>query len=151
MNSQAVETVKGFVAALEARDWHRVARHVTGDFVFSGPPQPLRNDGFLALMRALGTALPDWSFNLHDVQHDPGGTVSAKMQITGTHTGPLALPMFGLPEIPASGKRVSLPEDRVEFVPAADNIAAIAIIPAPGGGIAGLLEQLGARLPEQRA
>jgi predicted ester cyclase len=150
MSKQAIETVQRFIAALEARDWRAVARHLTGDFVFSGPPQPLRRDGFLALMKALGNALPDWSFNLHDIQYAAGGTVSAKMRITGTHTARLALPMPGLPPLPPTGKKVALPEECVEFVPAGDKVAAFAIIPVPGGGISGLLRQLGAELPVQQ-
>jgi len=146
MSTRGIKAVEGFIAALEAKDWRQVSRYLTGDFIFSGPPQPLRRDGYLALLKALGTALPDLAFHLHDVEPDPGGTVTAKIQITGTHTNPLTLPGAHIPAILPTGKQITLPEERVEFVPAGDKIAAIAIFPAPGGGIPGLLEQLGARV-----
>ena len=57
-------------------------------------------------MQAVVTAMPDWAFNITDIQED-GDKVTLKSHITGTHTGLLELP--GMPPIPATGKKVALP------------------------------------------
>ncbi len=67
----------------------------------------------------------------------------AAVQITGTHTRDLVLPVPGMPPIPATGKRVSLPEEHITFTFKGDTLASLTSDNVPGGGIPGLLAQIG--------
>ena len=138
-----VDIVQAFSDALEAKDFNKAASYLADDFVFVGPaPQPLGKQEFLAVQRACEEAFPDWSFNSHD-EVEQGDRVVAAVQITGTHTRDLVLPIPGLPPIPATGKRVSLPEEHITFTFKGDTIASLTSDNVPGGGIPGLLAQIG--------
>ena len=142
-----VDTVKAFSEALEARDFNRAASYLADDFVFAGPvPQPIGKQEFLAVQSAFEDAFQDWSFNSHD-EVEQGDKVVAAVQITGTHTHDLVLPMPGMPTIPATGKRVSLPEEHLTFTFKGDKIASLTSDNVPGGGVPGVLAQIGIPLP----
>jgi predicted ester cyclase len=145
----ATETVKAFSEALEARDFAKVATYLSDDFTLSGPtPQPVGKNEFIAIQSAFMNAFPDWSFNLSHME-EQGDKTNATVQITGTHTQTLAVP--GLPPIPATGKKVSLPEEHLVFTFKADKIANLSSDEVPGGGIAGVLQQIGVTLPAPQA
>jgi hypothetical protein len=141
------ETVKAFSAALEARDFDRAASYLTDDFVFRGPvPQPISKQEFIAIQSAFENAFEDWSVNSRDeVEQDD--TVIAAVQITGTHTRDLVLPMPGMPPILATNKRVSLPVEHITFTFKSDKIASLTSDNVPGGGVPGVLQQIGVPLP----
>jgi predicted ester cyclase len=141
------EIVQAFSAALEAHDFEKAASYLSDDFVLSGPiPQPLGKQEFIAVQSAFENAFEDWSFNSHD-EVEQGDKVIAAVQITGTHTRDLVLPMPGMPAIPASHKKVSLPEEHLEFTFEGDKIASLASDNVPGGGVPGVLQQIGVPLP----
>lgn len=142
-----IETAKAFSAALEARDFDMAASYLADDFVFSGPvPQPLGKQEFIAVQSAFEDAFQDWSFNSHD-EVEQGDKVVAAVQITGTHTRDLVLPMPGMPPIPATNKRVSLPVEHITFTFRGDKIASLTSDNVPGGGVPGVLQQIGVPLP----
>ena len=141
------ETIKAFSAALEAREFERAASCLADDFIFSGPvPQPIGKQEFIAIQSAFENAFEDWSFNSHD-EVEQGDKVVAAVQITGTHTRDLILPMPGMPTIPATNKKVSLPEEHLEFTFKGDKIASLTSDNVPGGGVPGVLQQIGVPLP----
>jgi predicted ester cyclase len=142
-----VDTVRAFSDALEARDFDKAAAYLTDDFVFAGPvPQPVGKREFIAVQSAFEDAFQDWSFNSHD-EVERGDQVTAAVQITGTHSRDLVLPIPGMPTIPATGKRVSLPEEHITFTFKGDKIASLTSDNTPGGGVPGILAQLGVPLP----
>jgi len=105
------ETIKAFSAALEAREFEKAASFLADEFVFTGPvPQPIGKHEFIAIQNAFESAFEDWSFNSHD-EVEQGDKVIAAVQITGTHTRDLVLPMPGMPTIPATNKKISLLEE----------------------------------------
>jgi predicted ester cyclase len=142
-----IETIKAFSAALEAREFEEAASYLADDFVFSGPvPEPIGKQEFIAIESAFENAFEDWSFNSHDeVEH--GDKVVAAVKITGTHSHDLVLPMPGVPTIPATHKKVSLPEEHLEFTFKGDKIASLTSDNVPGGGVPGVLQQIGVPLP----
>jgi len=71
--------------------------------------------------------------------------VIAKSHITATHTGVLALP--GLPPIPATGKKVALPEEVQTYTVKNGKMASLTTDGNPQAGIPGMLAQLGVPLP----
>jgi len=140
------EIVQTFITALQAGDMETAAQYMTDDFVFEGwTPQALNKGEFLALQSELHAAMPDYAFNLSDMR-EQNGVVRALMQITGTQTRPLNLPMFGI-HVPYTGVSVILPQEHVEFVLADGKVAQMRVETKPGGGLAGLLQQIGAELP----
>ena len=140
------ETIKAFSAALEARDFEKAASYLSDDFVVRGPvPQPIGKQEFIAVQSAFENAFEDWSFNSHD-EVEQGDKAIAAVQITGTHTRDLVLPIPGMPTIPATHKKVSLPEEHLEFTFKGDKIVALTSDNVPGGGVPGVLQQIGVPL-----
>ena len=141
------EITQAFSAALEARDFDKAASYLSDDFVLRGPTtQPIGKQEFITVQSAFEDAFQDWSFNSHD-EVEQGDKVFAAVQITGTHTRDLVLPMPGVPPIPATNKEVSLPVEHLTFTFKGDKIASLTSDNVPGGGIAGVLQQIGVPLP----
>src|SRR5579884_1831364 len=145
MNS--TEIVQTFITALQWGDMEEAVEWMADDFVLSGwTPRPLNRGEFLAMHSTLKDAMPDYSFHLNDVQERDGG-VEALIQITGTQMRDLALPMFGVPLIRYTGIDVVLPQVRTTFSLEGDKIKEMRVESVPGGGLAGLLQQIGTELP----
>lgn len=139
------EIISAFSAAMEANDFEQAGTYLDEAFTLSGPaPQPVGKHEFLAMQSAFQRAFPDWKFNLHDAE-EQGDIVTGAVQITGTHTEDLVLP--GMPPIPATHKKVSLPEEHLMFTFKGDRIASLASDNVPGGGIPGVLQQIGVPIP----
>lgn len=143
----ALDVVKAGFAAAEAHDWKKFESYVADDFVFSGAtPQPVGKKEFVGLQMALEEAMPDWNFNAANFKEN-GDKVTVDMRITGTQTKDLSLPMPGFPKIPASNKKVSLPPQPGTFTVKDGKLASLAVQDAPGGGLPGILAQLGVKMP----
>lgn len=142
-----VETVQAVLAAIEANDWERARGYLADDFIFGGAvPEPVGPDAWLGVHRALGAAMPDFSFNARGL-HEENGQIAGQLQITGTQTRELALTALGIPVIQPTGKRVSLPTENITATTRGDKIATIMVSKVAGGGLPGILAQLGAALP----
>jgi hypothetical protein len=76
-----------------------------------------------------------------------GNRVRATIQITDTHTNDFQVLLFGFPPIPATNNSVLLPEEHWEYAVKGNKIAFIREEQVSGGGIAGILEQLGVDIP----
>ena len=143
----ATEIVKTLITALQSRDMDVAANTMSDDFVVHGwTPFPLDQEKFLATQSALLDAIPDFSYNLSDV-HKAGDEVEALIQVTGTQTDDLILPMHGMPPFPATGLAIDLPQVKVRFVLKDHKVSEMNIETVAGGGLAGLLQQVGTELP----
>jgi predicted ester cyclase len=141
----AADIVTRGMRAWEQNDEATLSSLVNDDFVLSGPvPQPLGKHEFIGMMKAMLAAFPDFKFN-GVVAEERGDTVVVKSHITGTHTGTLVLP--GLPPIPATGKKVSQPEEQQEFTLVNGKLSKLTTDARPDAGIPGMLAQLGTPLP----
>jgi hypothetical protein len=130
-------------AAFEASQFEKAAGYFADNFVLSGPtPQPIGKKEFVALQSGLIQAIPDWKFNPHNF-HTQGDTVTVVMQITGTHTRTLPSLMPGAPEVPATGKHFSLPEEPSRATVKNGQITSFSADQVPGGGVMGIFQQLG--------
>jgi len=148
----AVDIVKDFMIALEAKEFDKAASYLSDEFVFSGwTPQPLDKDQFITVMRELKAGLPNLSYHfqavkdVHDLEQED--SVKAAIQMTGTQTDGFILPPLGLPPIPQMARTVSLPEEQWNFTLQGGKIVRIMVHRVPGGGIQGLLQQLGIDVP----
>ncbi len=143
----AMDVVKEGLAATEAGDFGKLDSLVADDFVFAGPvPEPVGKREFMGLQMALLKAMPDWKFNAKDMKEN-GDQVSMMLQVSGTQTGELQLPMPGMPAIPPSGKRVELPFEPSTFTVKNGKLARLDVESSAGGGLMGILSQLGVNMP----
>jgi predicted ester cyclase len=140
------EIVKTGMKAWESNDVQTLSDLVADDFVLTGPvPQPVGKQEFIGLMRIIHAAMPDFAFNVSSFEGH-GDTVIAKSRITATHTGVLALP--GMPPIPATGKKVALPEEVQTYTLKNGKLQSLITDARPDAGIPGMLAQLGVTIPQ---
>ena len=143
----ATEIVKTGWAAIERGDIPKASTYLAEDFQFSGPvPKPLHKQEFMKMMQALIAGVPDWKFNARNMEAH-GHTVEATVQPTGTHTRLLSGLMPGMPDAPPTGKSFKLSPEHVRITLRGDKILSIQTDPVPGGGIPGMLQQLGIVMP----
>jgi hypothetical protein len=140
-----VDVAKEVLTAIEQGDFERFDRQTTADCVVTGPtPEPLPKHAFIAIQSAVVRSIPDWNFNLSEI-HEEGDTIHVTVKATGTHTAELVIP--GLPPIPATNKAIKQPQEHIDLTFTGDKISNITLQQVPGGGIPGLLQQLGVALP----
>ncbi|MDQ2905321.1 MAG: nuclear transport factor 2 family protein [Chloroflexota bacterium] len=141
----AVETVKTFITALQSGDTEMIATIMADDFVARGlTDHELDKGTFLAMQSELLDAMPDLSYNLSEV-HAHEHLVQALIMINGTQSNDLTLPVFNV-QIPATGLAISLPQVPVEYILAGQQIKEMRVQAVQGGGLQGLLQQLGGEL-----
>ena len=142
----ALDIIKAGLAAIEAGDFKKLDGMVADDMVFAGPvPEPLGKREFIGVQTAMHVAMPDWKFNPSDFKEN-GDVVTVNFQITGTQTGELSLPMPGLPKLPPSGKKISLPKEQSTFTVKNGKLSRLDVTSTPGGGVMGILAQLGVKM-----
>jgi hypothetical protein len=140
------EFAKRALQAFCAGDTATLDQLTADDFIFSGPtPQPLGKAEFLGLCQANHAAFSDFDFNASDF-HEEGDVVTLNTAITATHTGPLAL-IPGVPAVPATGKRIQIPEERQTCTIREGKLTRLEIASPPGGGIPAAYAQVGSPLP----
>lgn len=140
------ELVQIGMKAWESNDADTLSPLVAEDFVMTGPtPQPLGKADFIGFMHVLLAALPDFAFNVSRFEEN-GDTVVTFAHISGTHKGTLALP--GLPPIPATGKKIALPEEVLTYTVKNGKLQSLVTDARPDAGVAGMLAQIGVALPQ---
>jgi predicted ester cyclase len=129
---------------LKARDVERIAGTVADDLALVLPARTLGKEQFLAMLRAVYAAFPDW----HYEQFAPemhGDVIAIKWRQGGTHHGTFAL--AGLAPGPVTGRTVQIPWHYFFYrVPGEQNVE-IRPEPVPGGAPRGILEQIGVAAP----
>jgi hypothetical protein len=114
------------------------------DFQLIGwTPKPLDKRGFLDTVHGLREGIPGLAFNLNDIEEQPQTIVTATIQITGQQTDSFILPALGTPPIPQLDGTVSMPKEPVEYAFKGSKISVMRVTRVDGGGIQGLLRQLG--------
>lgn len=146
--TSATETVNAFMQALEAKEFSRAANYLSDTLSFIGfTPRPLTKKQFVIVMEGLTEGFPNLSYNVYDVKEVDdtleGKRVRATVHITGTQVDSFVLPPLGLAPIPQTGRSISLPEETWEALIRDDVISTIRVDGVPGGGMEGLLNQLG--------
>lgn len=141
------DLVKTVLAAFESGDTKKAEGMLADDMVFAGPvPQPIGKREYVGLQSALIAAMPDWKTNPSDFK-EQGDQVMLKVHISGTHTKPLTLPAMGIQAMPATGKHVQLPYEPLTITFKDGKVTRIEAQHVEGGGVPGLLGQLGINLP----
>src|SRR5579872_6492305 len=144
---EATELVMTCITALQSGDIDMAAQYLADDFVLRGwTEQTIDKSQFLAMQSNLLAAMPDFSYNLSDV-YSAGQGVEALIQVRGTNLGDLDLTMLDIAPIQATGLAVELPQVPARFVTESDTVKEMAIETIAGGGLSGLLQQIGGELP----
>ena len=125
----------------------KVKAMLTADAMASGGvlPAPIPAMEAMKVMAGLTTAFPDLKFDIQQVTVN-GNQATVKAQWSGTNTGPLSLPMPGLPTIPATGKKVSVKDAYIVTVQG-NKVSHLQVESPADGGIPAALAQLGVKVP----
>ena len=149
MNSSTL--VKTCMSAMEAGDIRKTGTLLSEDFVFEGPvPKPIGKKEFLELMKALTNAIPDWAFNMSGLKEN-GNKVELDIHVTGNHTRELNLSFMGIPVAPVTRRSIKLPQEHITVSVKNDKLSGIQVKPVPGGGVEGILKQIGLEMMAEEA
>lgn len=142
-----LDVAKRAAALLEARDSKGFQSLMADDFVAKGPTLELTKQQVLSYLQIMFTAFPNHSFDFADFK-ESGDSIQCTSSETGTHTGVLDLNPLGISvSLPPTGKSFKMPKGVITFRVAEDKLTYYGEEAVKGGGLAGLLEQLGVKLP----
>jgi hypothetical protein len=142
-----LEVAKRFANLLESMDVKGLQVLLSDDFKAKGGTLELTKQQALGGLQILFTAFPDHSFGFSDFDEE-GDLVYCTGQETGTHNGVLDINPLGMPvRLPPTGKSFKLPKSKFTFCVTGDKVTYYSEEPMKGGGLAGILEQLGVKLP----
>jgi hypothetical protein len=140
----ADDTVRSFATAIDTNELETAADFLAADFIFSGWAQKSLNKAdFLSLISSLKEGIPGLSLNLHNVLESGQDTVTGTIHISGYQSSSFVISVLGTPPIPQMAKSVSLPTEEVTFHMKDNLITAFEVKHVEGGGIRGLVRQLG--------
>jgi predicted ester cyclase len=132
---------------IKLNDVNAAESYLTPDAVAAGGvlPQPIPAKEAISLMSALNTAFPDLKFDIQNVTVE-GDQATVQAIWSGTHNGPLNMPLPGMPSIPPTGKQVSVKDAYIVTVQG-DKVARIEVNSPSDGGIPAALRQIGVAVP----
>jgi ketosteroid isomerase-like protein len=121
-------------------DLDKAGQYMSDEFKFTGVgPKAFTKAETLGVWGVLRAAMPDFNHNLRNLR-ESGSIVYGTVEVTGTHKGTLAVPHG--PTIPASGRRVQNPLERVAITVRDGKVTEWAVESVPGGGIGGIIGQV---------
>jgi predicted ester cyclase len=128
-------------------DAEKMKAMVTADAMASGGvlPQPIPVMEAMKVMDGLTTAFHDLKFDVQQVTVN-GNQATVKAVWSGKNSGPLSIPMPGMPTIPATGKMVSVKDTYIITVQG-DKVSHMQVESPADGGIPAALAQLGVKAP----
>lgn len=145
------EIIKNTLSSIEEGNFAKAKENISNDFKFSGAvPNPVGVDEWLNLHRALNKAFPDLNFNLKNVKEVNSNSVKGTVSLSGTQKNELNVNIPGMKPIAATGKKIQLPEEPVEFTFENGKLTKLKVTPVAGGGVMGIYKQLGAEVPEMQ-
>ena len=143
----AIDIVRAFTTAIENNEKEETVKPLADDFLFSGwTPKPLDKADFITTFAELKSGIPGLMFNLHNLSEE-GNRVTGSIQIAGHQSDSFSIPPLSLPPVPQMARSISLPVEDVTFELADDKITRWSVHHVEGGGIKGLLHQLGFDAP----
>lgn len=144
-----VEVVEALFGALQQQDIELAASLLDDQFELVGLTSgPLQKEQFLALHSELQAAMPDLSYNLEGVhRQEDRDHVEGTIQLRGTHTDELSLPLYTMRSLPATGIAMALPQTTIHVQVDNDLVVLLRADVIAGGGLNGILQQLGSELP----
>lgn len=140
--------VEELFQAIEKNDFVKAESYFSKDFKITGvTPEPLGVKEFLGTHKALGTGIPDFRFN-YKIGEIKDNVVKAKVKLSGTHTKEMPAPVPMVEKIPATNKKIQMPEENLQITLKDNKISEINLEHIPGGGVEGILKQIGVDIPK---
>ncbi|RPJ25454.1 MAG: hypothetical protein EHM33_14540 [Chloroflexi bacterium] len=144
------EIVQALLDSVQRGDFQKVKFLLGSDCQFSGSvPEPIKGAAWMKMNRNLKKAFPnlDYHFHVDGVDGLDGGVVRISAELKGTHSGVLDLSPQGLGVTPATHKSFATPHEHCKVTIKYDKIASWVVEPIEGGGLTGILGQLGVTMP----
>ncbi len=125
----------------------KVKTMVTADAMASGGalPQATPLMESMKVTAGLFSAFPDLKFDIQNVTVR-GNQASLNVVWSGTNSGPLSLPIPGMPNLPPTGKKVSV-KDAYIITVQGEKVSHFEIVSPADGGIPAALAQMGVKMP----
>ena len=140
-------TVQTLLDAVQKGDFVKAKTLLTNDFQFSGPvPEPINGAQWMGMSANLKAAFPDLDYQFH-VEGANGDVVKISAQLKGTHTNALDITAMNMGVIPATKKSFTNAHEHGTVTVKGDKVSAWAVEPIQGGGLMGILSQLGVKVP----
>ena len=144
------EIVQALFDSVQRGDFQKARFLVSKDCQFrDGSAEPIKREAWMGIHRSLKKAFPnlDYHFHVDRVDGLDGGVVKISAELKGTHSGVLDLTCVGLGVTPATDKSFATPCEHGKVTIKGGKVAAWVVEPMEGGGLMGILGQLGIPVP----
>jgi len=144
------EIVQALFDAVQRGDFQKARFLVSNDCQFrDGSVEPIKREAWMRINKNLKKAFPnlDYHFHVDRVDGLDGGVVKISAELKGTHSGVLDLSPVGLGVTPATNKSFATPREHGRVTIKGDKVASWVVDRIEGGGLRGILGQLGIALP----
>ena len=141
------EIVQSLLDSVQRGDFEKAKSFLSNDYQFSGPvPEPINAETWMSINKNLKKAFPDLDYHFH-VDGVEGDVTKISAELKGTHKGALDLSPIGLGVTPATNKSFATPREHGEVTFKGDKIVSWVVQKIEGGGLMGILTQLGIAVP----
>ena len=141
------EIVQALLDSVQRGDFEKAKTLLSNDFQFSGPvPEPINRETWMGINKNLKKAFPNLDYHFH-VDGVDGDVIKISAELKGTHSGVLDLSPVGLGVIPATNKSFATPREHGKVTIKGDKVVSWVVDRIEGGGLMGILGQLGIAVP----
>lgn len=144
MSTPVPAILEEYILGLKAHDVARIASTMADDLVVISSGRTIARADFLPFLHALYAGFPDWNYD-HEPPGRDGDWWYVLWRQSGTHLGTFTMP--GMAPIPATGRKVRIPDQRFYYRVENDRLKVIRPDPIEGGAPRGILQQIGVELP----
>ena len=141
------EIVQALLDSVQRGDFEKARSLLSNDYQFSGPvPEPINAETWLGINKNLKKAFPNLDYHFH-VDGVEGDVTKISAELRGTHSGLLDLSPLGLGVTPATNKSFAIPREYGRVTCKGDKVVSWVVDRIEGGGLMGILGQLGIAVP----
>jgi len=139
----AKTTVQTLLDSVQNADYDTARALLSHDFQFSDSIlEPINRDTWLKINRNLKKAFPDLDYRFH-LEGADGDVIRVTAKLKGTHTNELDASAMNMGVIPVTNKSIINPHERSKVTVRDGKVIAWNVEPIAGGGLRGILLQLG--------
>jgi hypothetical protein len=144
------EIVQALLDSVQRGDFEKAKFLLGNNYHFSGSVSaPIEGVAWMGMNKNLKKAFPnlDYHFHVDGVDGLDGGVIKISAELKGTHSGVLDLSSLGLGVTPATNKSFATPHEHSQVTIKGDKVDSWVVDPIEGGGLTGILGQLGIPVP----
>lgn len=122
--------------------------YLSDKFTLAGPfPQPVSKMQWRGIVKNMNAGLSNFSYNPSDSVLNQDGSVTMNISVSGKHTGVLMIP--NMDPIKPTQIEVQNPKESITLTFERNKVVKGEITPIKGGGVPGILRQLGVSPPNK--